>query len=211
MTPPLPKMARAGHSLLNLALPLLVLQGLVRAVAIIQIPQISVTPIQTNTPVLVGNDVTLSATLTNSQIIGFGPFLELYADTSCYDFKGVVSSYETFVAMPIPDVTTFDPSTATCQADPVLSTVRCRIVLYGCRYAVFPPLLIHLALSNSTTCMREFSILHVLKVRYETGCLMLKSKSLWCICTLFFATLYRRSFWIKQRRIALKPVKSVVR
>lgn len=89
--------------------------------ASIPVPQIQVTPTQSNQQVVVGSEITLAAKLDNTNIIGYGPFLELYVPSGCYQLESVRSSYEEFIQMPTPTITSF--ATTRCVNDPIISTV----------------------------------------------------------------------------------------
>ena len=87
----------------------------------IPVPQIQVTPIQSNQQVVVGSEITLQAKLDNTVILGYGPFLELYLPSNCYQLESVRSSYEEYIPMPTPTITSFP--TTKCVNDPIISTV----------------------------------------------------------------------------------------
>ena len=87
----------------------------------IPIPEPIVTIVPPAGPVVVGSTIRLSATFSVANILGFGPFLELYVPESCYTLLSATSSYESVQAMPTPINTNF--TTASCKPDPILSTI----------------------------------------------------------------------------------------
>jgi hypothetical protein len=86
----------------------------------IQVPQIDIFPIPEHDNLVVGGEVILQARLTNQQILGYGPFLQLDLPSQCYELVQAYSSYETYIPMPQPTKTNFTSNT--CLLDPVIST-----------------------------------------------------------------------------------------